>query len=58
MSLNRAGYDVSESVSSEIDAIKAAHQTNPDFILKDIRLFGDMDGVEAAQQISVFPKPK
>ena len=47
----RLGYEVPVVVSSGEAAIKKAAETHPDLVLMDIRLKGDMDGIEAAEQI-------
>ncbi|MEB3356987.1 MAG: ATP-binding protein [Synechococcales bacterium] len=49
--LKKLGYAIAASVSTGQDAIVAAAEHHPDLILMDIRLKGDMDGVEAAEQI-------
>jgi CheY-like chemotaxis protein len=49
--LRRLGYAVPAVVSSGEKAIQKAAETHPDLVLMDIMLKGDMDGVEAAQQI-------
>ena len=49
--LESFGYIVSAVVDSGQDAIQKAAETNPDLVLMDIRLQGEMDGVEAAEQI-------
>ncbi len=46
--LSSMGYMVSGIVSTGPDAIRAAGETLPDLILMDIRLKGNMDGIEAA----------
>jgi AmiR/NasT family two-component response regulator len=51
--LHRLGYDVLGVVSSGTDAIKKAAETHPDVVLMDIVLEGDVDGIEAAEQIRV-----
>lgn len=50
-SLENLGYAVSGVVSSGRQAIERAAETRPDLVLMDIRLRGDMDGVEAARAI-------
>jgi len=45
------GYAVSAIASSGQEAIQKAAETHPDLVLMDIKLEGDMDGVEAAEQI-------
>lgn len=50
--LDSLGYDVAEIVSSGEEAVQKAEEIHPDLVLMDILLEGDMDGIEAAQQIS------
>ncbi len=45
------GYQVPSVVASGEEAIEAAEHTNPDAVLMDILLEGDMDGIEAASRI-------
>ncbi|MBF0336536.1 MAG: response regulator [Nitrospirae bacterium] len=49
--LQRLGYAVCAVVSTGEIAIKEAKDKHPDLVLMDIRLKGDMDGIEAAQTI-------
>ena len=49
--LARLGYAVVALAASGTEAIQKALALRPDVVLMDIRLQGDMDGVEAAQQI-------
>ena len=49
--LINVGYAVPAVASSGAEAIEKAADTRPDLILMDIRLKGDIDGVQAAQQI-------
>ncbi len=51
--LTGLGYNVSAVVSSGIDAIKKAKEIQPDLVLMDIKLSGDMDGIEAADIIRI-----
>ena len=51
MELNNAGYEVCQMVASGKDAIKSVEDEKPDMVLMDIRLAGEMDGIEAAQEI-------
>ena len=51
ISLRKAGYEVPAIVSSGEEAIQQAGQLRPNLILMDIRLQGEMLGVEAAEQI-------
>jgi DNA-binding response OmpR family regulator len=45
------GYDVCEVVRSGEESVKRAAHENPDVILMDVNLAGQMDGIEAATQI-------
>ncbi len=49
--LRKLGYAVNCIVSSGPDAIQKASELLPDLILMDIHLEGEMDGVEAAEEI-------
>jgi signal transduction histidine kinase len=49
--LKNLGYVVLASVSSGEEAIKKVSETLPDVVLMDIQLKGEMDGIEAAEQI-------
>ncbi len=49
--LKNMGYLVPSIASSGKEAISKAEITFPDLVLMDIMLKGDMDGVEAAEQI-------
>jgi two-component system, response regulator PdtaR len=49
--LEKIGYKVLEIADNGIDAIKKTQEKNPDLILMDISLKGDMDGIDAAEQI-------
>lgn len=52
MMLAKLGYDVSAMASSGEEAIQRAAETGPDLVLMDIALPGEIDGVEAAEEIS------
>lgn len=52
VALERAGYEVAGYASSGEKAIELADTLNPDMVLMDIQLEGEMDGVEAASEIS------
>jgi len=45
------GYSVPALAASAQDALKKAAEVRPDLVLMDIRLRGDMDGIEVAEQI-------
>src|SRR5512141_2743958 len=49
--LESLGYSVSDIASSAIEAIEKAEELQPDIVLMDIRLQGEMDGIQAAEQI-------
>jgi PAS domain S-box-containing protein len=49
--LNKLGYAVPGIADSGEEAIRLAEETRPDLVLMDIRLKGEMDGVEAAAHI-------
>jgi two-component system, cell cycle sensor histidine kinase and response regulator CckA len=51
MRLTRLGYSVIDSVGLGESALEVAERERPDLILMDIRLRGEMDGIEAAEQI-------
>ncbi len=50
--LTRLGYDVLGIVDTGPAAIEAAERLRPDLVLMDIRIKGEMDGIEAAERIS------
>jgi CheY-like chemotaxis protein len=51
MRLRKLGYEVPTTVQTGEDAVKTARQMRPELILMDIRLKGEMDGVEASAKI-------
>lgn len=50
--LEGLGYQVVSAVASGEEALTKAEETRPDLVLMDIRLEGEMDGVEAAGLIT------
>lgn len=52
--LELLGHKVVLSVRNGLDAIEAAKNHNPDVILMDIRIEGEMDGIEAMEEIRKF----
>ena len=46
------GYDVIDIVSSGEEAIYKVQELQPDFVLMDIRLQGELDGIQAAEEIT------
>ncbi len=49
--LNDMGYEVCTTVDSGEESLIAAESYNPDLVLMDINLAGEMDGIEAAEII-------
>ena len=49
--LNALGYAVVDVVASGKRAIEKAEETHPDLVLMDVRLKGELDGIQAAQAI-------
>ena len=54
MSLIRAGYDICAIATCGEQALELVRQESPNVILMDIRLLGEMDGIEVARQIKTF----
>ena len=52
--LKELGYTVAGIASTGEDAIRLAREKNPDLILMDINLEGEMHGITAAEQIELF----
>ena len=50
--LEDLGYDVIGISGTSEDALKKVRERNPDLILMDIVLTGEVDGIDTAQQIS------
>lgn len=49
--VKKLGYNVVAKVQSGSEAIKKVSENNPDVIIMDISLKGDMDGVETMREI-------
>ncbi len=49
--LQSLGYEVTSIVDTGEKAVKKAEEDKPDLILMDIRIKGEMDGIEAAEEI-------
>lgn len=49
--LTKLGYDVSGTVTTGEKAVQTAVELQPDFIVMDINLEGDIDGLQAARLI-------
>lgn len=52
--LEKCGFETVETVDNGIEAIEDVKKLLPDAVLMDIRINGDMDGIEAAQKIREF----
>lgn len=52
--LEKLGYDAEGELVYGKTAIEVARRINPDLILMDISLEGDMDGIEAMHEIRKF----
>ncbi|GMW00417.1 MAG: hypothetical protein AMXMBFR84_15540 [Candidatus Hydrogenedentota bacterium] len=51
--LRGMGYEVCAVAGSGVEAIQLADMLNPDLVLMDIVLKGDLDGIEAASEIKI-----
>ncbi|HMK16149.1 MAG TPA: response regulator, partial [Methanomicrobiales archaeon] len=51
-SLQELGYQVAGIISTGEEAVERAAKVHPDLVLMDIRLKGEMDGIEAGEQIA------
>ncbi len=56
LTLEKLGYSVAAITDNGIDAVSIAEQLKPDLVLMDIRLKGDMDGIDAAKKITLTNK--
>lgn len=54
MKIKKAGHKVCKKVTTGEEAVSAGIEKKPDVILMDIRLAGNIDGVEAACRIREF----
>ena len=50
-SLQELGYRVPETVANSGDALRAVGRHHPDLVLMDIRIQGDLDGIETAMRV-------
>ena len=50
--LEKMGYSVADICASGSDALKSIEKLHPDLILMDIKLEGNLDGIETAQSIA------
>ncbi len=52
--LEKCGFETIETVDNGIEAIEDVRAMLPDTVLMDIRINGEMDGIETAQKIREF----
>ena len=52
--LEQLGHNVILVIRNGLDAIEAAKNLNPDVILMDVRIAGEIDGIEAMEEIRKF----
>ncbi|HEX2958009.1 MAG TPA: response regulator [Chitinispirillaceae bacterium] len=50
--LKSRGYIITGTATTKEDAVRLAFENPPDFILIDIRLAGDIDGIDAVREIT------
>ena len=50
--LGQLGYIISGTATNGKDALERIGETHPDLVLMDIRIQGDMDGIETAEKVS------
>ncbi|PJZ58107.1 ATP-binding response regulator [Leptospira barantonii] len=51
VSLQKLGYRISGTARTADEALEVAERTKPDLILMDIRIEGELDGIQAAERI-------
>ena len=52
--LEAMDFEVVDPVSTGVEAIKSTRLCKPDIVIIDIRLKGNMNGIEAAREIRLF----
>ena len=55
--LKREGYEVVDVLSTGEMAVETSKKELPDLVIMDIKLIGQMDGIEAAKKIKKFNIP-
>jgi PAS domain S-box-containing protein len=55
--IEKIGFSVLDICRTGQEALESIHEKTPDLVLMDIRLDGDTDGIEVAQQINMSPPP-
>jgi PAS domain S-box-containing protein len=51
LTLKDSGYEIAGMVATGEEAVQTAEEARPDLILMDIKLAGEIDGIEAAERI-------
>lgn len=52
--IQRMGYEVAEKIDNGEDAIEKVRENRLDLVLMDIKLVGEIDGIEAMNEIRKF----
>ncbi len=52
--IQRLGYEVAAKIDNGEEAVEKIRKDNPDLVLMDIKLVGEMDGVEAIHHVRKF----
>ena len=52
--IQKMGFEVVASVTNGLDAIDAVKKFSPDVVIMDVRIEGDLDGVETMLEIQKF----
>lgn len=52
--IQKMGFEVLDAVASSTEAIAAAKELLPDIIIMDMRIEGDLDGIQTMQEIQKF----
>lgn len=52
--IENLGFEVIDEVSEAHDAISTAHREKPDLIFMDIKIEGEMDGIDTTREIQKF----
>jgi CheY-like chemotaxis protein len=52
--LEKCGYEAIDTVDNGLEAIEDVRKLNPDAVLMDIRINGELDGIETAMRIREF----
>jgi DNA-binding LytR/AlgR family response regulator len=58
MLVEQMGYDLAGTYDNAFDALDCFHREQPDFLLLDINLSGDIDGIQLAEKVNkIRPTP-